>query len=30
MSARAALICALVSGFTVLLTLSCIMLFFIP
>jgi len=30
MSARAALICALVSGFTTLLTLSCIMLFFIP
>ena len=30
MSARAALICALVSGFTALLTLSCIMLFFIP
>ena len=30
MRARAALICALVSGFTALLTLSCILLFFIP
>ena len=30
MSARAALICALVSGFAALLTLSYIMLFFIP